>query len=148
MKNCILCETDGAEVIYRTGTWRVLLVDDANLPGFCRVVLNDHTAEMTDLPIAERTALMEVVWIVEQAVRDAMQPDKINLASLGNMVPHLHWHIIPRYQDDASFPDSIWSVPHRTIPENSLAMRKQRIPSLRNLLKKRLYERYGKKTQL
>ena len=143
MENCILCETDGAEAIYRTGKWRVLLVDDDNLPGFCCVVLNDHVAEMTDLPTAERTALMEVVWLVEQAVRDAMQPDKVNLATLGNMVPHLHWHIIPRYKDDATFPDAIWAAPRRTIAAESLALRKQRVPSLRNLLKERLTERYA-----
>lgn len=147
MENCVLCETDGAETVYRSEKWRVLLVDDANLPGFCRVVMNNHIAEMTDLPAAERTALMEVVWIVEQAVRDAMQPDKINLASLGNMVPHLHWHIIPRYKDDAAFPDAIWSTPHRTVPADILASRKQRLPSLRSLLRKRLSERYGETLQ-
>ena len=143
MENCVLCGTDSAEVIYRTGKWRVLLVDEGNLPGFCRVVLNDHVAEMTDLPADERNALMEVVWLVEQAVRDAMQPDKVNLATLGNMVPHLHWHIIPRYKDDATFPDAIWAAPRRTIAAETLALRKQRVPLLRSLLKERLTARYA-----
>lgn len=150
MENCILCETetDGAEVIYRTGKWRVLLVDDNSLPGFCRVVLNDHVAEMTDLPATDRTAIMEVVWLVEQTIRDAMQPDKVNLASLGNMVPHLHWHIIPRYKDDLTFPDAIWAIPRRTIVAEVLALRKQRVPFLRKLLKERLTERYANSTLL
>jgi diadenosine tetraphosphate (Ap4A) HIT family hydrolase len=38
-----------------------------------------------------------------------MHPDKVNIATLGNMVPHIHWHVIPRYKDDAFFPGSAWS---------------------------------------
>ncbi|MBR6001181.1 MAG: HIT family protein, partial [Oxalobacter sp.] len=97
MGKCVLCNTkDSTEVVYRSAKWRVLLVDDDSWPGFCRVILNDHIAEMTDLDYRQRTVLMDVVWIVEQVVREVMRPDKVNLASLGNMVPHLHWHIIPR----------------------------------------------------
>lgn len=142
--NCILCKRDDAEVIFRTELWRVLLVNDPNLPGFCRVVLNEHIIEMTDLPGTRRSALMDVVWLIEQTIRDVMHPDKINIASLGNMVPHIHWHIIPRYKDDMTFPDSIWSLPHRTINAEILAKRQQKIATLRNLLKTRLKERYGK----
>ena len=143
MKNCVLCETDGGEVIYRAGKWRVLIADEPNIPGFCRVILNDHIAEMTDLPIEERTALMDVVWLVEQVVRDTMQPHKINLATLGNMVPHMHWHIIPRYNDDTTFPDSIWSAPRRTIVPEILDSRKQRVPALKQQLITQLTARYG-----
>jgi len=46
-------------------------------------------------------------------LRDTLQPDKINLASLGNQVPHLHWHVIPRFADDAHFPDPIWAAARR-----------------------------------
>ena len=89
--------------------WRVILVDDKDYPGFCRVIWNAHVKEMTDLPDAERAELMGAVWKVEAAIRKVMQPHKVNLASLGNMVPHLHWHLIPRYQDDAHFPNPIWA---------------------------------------
>lgn len=47
-----------------------------------------------------------------------MHPDKINLAQLGNMVPHLHWHLIPRYKDDTHFPESIWGMQQRKISSN------------------------------
>ncbi|MEI4902545.1 HIT domain-containing protein, partial [Klebsiella pneumoniae] len=47
------------------------------------------------------------------ALRSLYSPDKVNLASLGNVVPHLHWHVIARFRDDAHFPDPIWSVPRR-----------------------------------
>jgi diadenosine tetraphosphate (Ap4A) HIT family hydrolase len=106
---CELCNVDGGELIVKTAQLRVVLIDDVNYPGFCRVIWNAHVKEMTDLPIADRSSLMQAVCKVEQAVRDVMQPHKINLASLGNMVPHLHWHVIPRYLDDAHFPNPIWA---------------------------------------
>ncbi len=143
MEKCVLCNTDSTEVVYRSAKWRVLLVDDNNWPGFCRVVLNDHVAEMTDLDYRQRTALMDVVWIVEQVVREVMQPGKVNLASLGNMVPHLHWHVIPRYRDDMTFPDAIWASPKRVVSPDVLDARKKRLPELRKCLVDRLSLQYG-----
>ena len=64
---------------------------------------------MTDLSFVERELLMTIVFAVEGSVREVLNPDKVNLASLGNQAPHLHWHVIPRFADDAFFPDSIWS---------------------------------------
>ena len=90
---CELCGQAGGEELYRTGQYRVVLVDDPQYPGFCRVIWNAHVKEMTDLPEAERALLMSVVWQVEAAVREAMQPYKINLASLGNVVPLSLIHI-------------------------------------------------------
>lgn len=52
---------------------------------------------------------MNVVYAVEAALRALLAPDKINLAALGNMVPHLHWHVIPRWRDDSHFPAAIWA---------------------------------------
>jgi diadenosine tetraphosphate (Ap4A) HIT family hydrolase len=113
---CPLCETDAGEVLWRDDLCRVIRVDDPAYPGFCRVILNAHIKEMTDLPPDQRQRLMEVVWATEAAVRETCAPDKINLASLGNMVPHLHWHVIPRWQDDPCFPDAIWAAPRRIPP--------------------------------
>jgi len=104
---------DGGAVIFRNDFLRVVLVEDADYPGFCRVICNTHLAEMTDLEIAQRSAMMMTVCKVEQALREVMRPDKINLASLGNMTPHLHWHVIPRYRDDKHFPQPIWGVAQR-----------------------------------
>ena len=63
--------------------------------------------------MAPRAHLMTVVWAVEAALRQVLDPVKINLASLGNQVPHLHWHVIPRFEDDAHFPDAVWAPPRR-----------------------------------
>jgi diadenosine tetraphosphate (Ap4A) HIT family hydrolase len=57
------------------------------------VVWNAHVKEMTDLAPAQRT-LLAAVWAVEAAQREVMQPEKVNLATLGNMTPHVHWHVI------------------------------------------------------
>lgn len=91
----------------------VVRIDDMDYPGFCRVILNRHLSEMSDLAPAERTRLMVVVFTVEETVRNIMQPDKINLASLGNKTPHLHWHVIPRFKRDRHFPEPIWGVTQR-----------------------------------
>ncbi len=71
-------------------------------------------AEMTDLARADRAHLMDVVFAVEAALRARLAPAKINLASLGNLVPHLHWHVIPRYRDDSHFPQPVWGAAQRT----------------------------------
>ena len=111
---CPLCQPDATEALWSDTFCRVIWVDDANYPGFCRVILNAHVREMTDLPPAERLRLMNVVFAVETAVREVAQPDKINLASFGNVVPHLHWHVIPRWADDVNFPDAIWAAARRS----------------------------------
>jgi diadenosine tetraphosphate (Ap4A) HIT family hydrolase len=81
---------------------------------------------MSELTFGERDMFMALVFAVEEAVRHVMQPAKVNLASLGNQVPHLHWHVIPRYQDDAFFPGSAWSVKVQQTPGAILETRKQK----------------------
>jgi diadenosine tetraphosphate (Ap4A) HIT family hydrolase len=108
---CPLCRDEGGELLWRDGFLRVVLASEPDHPGFCRVILNRHVAEMTDLDEVERIRLMRAVFSVEQAVRECCAPDKINLASLGNVVPHLHWHVIARFRDDRHFPATVWSAP-------------------------------------
>lgn len=110
---CELCETIGGELLWRDDRCRVVLVDDPDYAGFCRVIWADHVKEMTDLAPAECGHLMNVVFAVEAAVRSVLAPDKINLASFGNLTPHLHWHVVPRYRDDRHFPNPIWGAAQR-----------------------------------
>jgi diadenosine tetraphosphate (Ap4A) HIT family hydrolase len=116
----------------------VVLIDDALYPGFCRVIWHDHVKEVTDLNELDRMLLMDVLWQVEQVLREVMQPEKINLASLGNVVPHLHWHLIPRYTDDAHFPAPVWAEAKRQPSAVSLKVRVERLPALRAKMKQRL----------
>ena len=113
MDNCRLCREEGGALVWSGADCRIVQVNDTSLPGFCRVIWHHHIAEMSALNHAQRNLLMRIAFGVEEIVTSAMKPLKINLASLGNQVPHLHWHIIPRYEDDPYFPDSIWSEKHR-----------------------------------
>ena len=113
-KNCELCTSPGGELVWRSALCRVVLIDDTDYPGFCRVILNRHEPEMTDLAVNERQAMMRVVFAVESALRHLINPDKINLASLGNVTPHVHWHVIPRWREDRCFPNPIWGLAQRT----------------------------------
>ena len=108
MAACELCQGPGGEVVWQDALCRVVRVEAADYPGFCRVIWNSHVGEMTDLPSADRRHLMTLVFAVEAAVRSLLRPDKVNLASLGNMVPHVHWHVIPRRRNDRRFPQPIW----------------------------------------
>ncbi|MCW5625531.1 MAG: HIT family protein [Burkholderiales bacterium] len=108
--DCPLCSGPGGELLWRDDRLRVIAVDDALHPGFARVVWNAHVREMTDLDADDRAYCMAVVLAVESAVRDLVRPDKINLASFGNVVPHLHWHVIPRWTDDPHFPEPVWGA--------------------------------------
>lgn len=110
---CELCDGDGGEVLFRGEWFRVVAIDDARFPGFCRVIVTSHVREMTDLPAERQLALLRAVLAVERAVRAVANPDKVNLASLGNVTPHVHWHVIPRWRDDSHFPDPIWAPARR-----------------------------------
>ena len=111
--DCPLCAADGGDLVWRSRDLRVVLPDEPGFPGFTRVIWHGHCAEMTELAADERELLMAVVWRVEQVQREVLRPDKVNLASLGNVVAHLHWHVIPRWRDDSHFPAPVWAAPAR-----------------------------------
>lgn len=118
---CPLCTADGGRRIVRAAHWRIVLADDADHPAFTRVIWNAHVAEMSELDGAQRSELLEVVVRVESVQRAMLSPDKINLASLGNQVPHLHWHVVPRWRDDRHFPNAVWGAARPDAGEAPLA---------------------------
>lgn len=119
--------------MWRDQRCRVVAVDDPALPGFLRVVLNAHAIEMTDIADTDQAHLMRVVLATESLSRRHLSPDKMNLASLGNVVPHVHWHVIPRWRDDRWFPDPIWAQPRR----------EARVPDERLRLAEKLYTHFA-----
>ena len=106
--SCVFCDGDGGEVLWRDARCRVVLTTEP-FSGFCRVIWNEHVREMTDLSAANRSHLMDVVYAVESALRVRLTPIKMNLASLRNQTPHVHWHVIPRFADDSHFPNPVWA---------------------------------------
>lgn len=118
---CPLCMPTEHEVLWQDDVCRVVLLNDADYPGYCRVELLAHVKEMTDLAMALRHHLMNIVFAAEQAMRTVLQPAKINLASLGNKTPHVHWHVIPRFENDRHFPNSHWGEALRNHPTEPLS---------------------------
>jgi len=116
---CIFCEGDGGTVLWRDARCRVVLTGEP-FAGYCRVIWNEHVREMTDLVPADRARCMEAVFAVETALRRHLAPDKVNLASLGNLVPHVHWHVIPRFAGDSHFPQPVWGARQRDASPQAL----------------------------
>ena len=126
MSECVLCTTIGGKLIWQNDLMRVIDACDPDYPAFTRVIWKAHVAEMTDLDELARQELMRVVLLVEKVQRDVLRPDKINLAAFGNMVPHLHWHIIARWRDDAHFPQPVWAERPEASPAAKLAQENRR----------------------
>ena len=121
IKNCPLCDADGGLLIFKNDQFRVIQAVEVGFPAFYRVVWNAHVAEFSDLSPDERNACMNAVVLIEKTLREQLQPTKINLAALGNTVPHLHWHVIARFEGDSHFPASVWAAPQRAVDAEKLA---------------------------
>ena len=121
MPGCPLCESDGGALVWRGEALRLIRVQQPGTGASYRLVWNQHVREWTDLPPACRALGMDAVAAVERVLREVLAPEKINLASLGNQVPHLHWHIIARWSWDSHWPDPVWAEARRTVDAHRLA---------------------------
>lgn len=110
---CPLCAEEGGLPVWRGLHLRVIRAQEEGFPAFYRVVWNAHAAEFSDLDAADRQHCMDAVAVVERVLREHLAPAKINLAALGNMVPHLHWHVIARFDWDSHFPGAVWAPAQR-----------------------------------
>jgi diadenosine tetraphosphate (Ap4A) HIT family hydrolase len=118
VKDCVLCETDGGALIWRGARWRLIRADEPHVPAFWRWIANEHVAEISDLNEASYSECWRGLRLIERTIRDTLThhglpPLKMNVASLGNVVPHLHFHVIARFAQDAHFPAPIWAAPTR-----------------------------------
>jgi len=110
------------------------LFEDQFFPGWTVLVLKRHATELYELSRSERSSLMEEVNEVAAALAMTFEPVKMNYELLGNQVPHVHWHLIPRLADDPSPREAVWTVAHEPIrltPEK----RDERIARIREHLK-------------
>jgi diadenosine tetraphosphate (Ap4A) HIT family hydrolase len=111
----------------------VILNRDQFFPGYALLFTKEHVTELFHLDLAVRSGLMEEVSRVARALYDTFSPAKINYELLGNMVPHIHWHIVPRFASEPLWPRPIWAEPHDELtlsPEEYL----QRITKIRSAL--------------
>lgn len=112
---CTLCDPSRSNVVWRDSDWRIEVADHSSFPYYLLIVFESHVPELTDISAADRYRAMDLIASVESVLRVLLSPRKINVASLGNQVAHLHWHVIARFEWDLTFPDSIWS-PARSRP--------------------------------
>ena len=105
--------------------------------GQCQLIFDPrHVARLDELTADEWTRLAGDLYLAEQAIVRVLRPDHINVESLGNVVPHLHWHIIPRYLHDPSWGAPIWRVPLASMADTRLPdeERESLIASLRRAI--------------
>jgi diadenosine tetraphosphate (Ap4A) HIT family hydrolase len=112
---CVAC-TGGwppaSNRILDCGVSTAYLHDDQFFPGWTVLVLNRHATELFDLSPAERAALMDEVSRVAEALASEFGAVKVNYALLGNQLPHIHWHLIPRTAADPAPREAVWAVAH------------------------------------
>jgi diadenosine tetraphosphate (Ap4A) HIT family hydrolase len=108
---CPLCDAAGGRVVVQAPRWRLVHAEEAGFPAFYRVVWQEHVREFSQLARADRQACMDAVVTVEEVLIRHLQPTKVNVAALGNAVPHLHWHVVARFDWDSHFPGAVWAAP-------------------------------------
>ncbi|MBX3604262.1 MAG: HIT family protein [Piscinibacter sp.] len=118
--DCPLCRDAGGLLVWQDADWRVIRAAEPDFPAFYRVVAQAHVAEFSQLPAPARQRCMELVCVVERTLIERLAPTKINLAALGNMVPHLHWHVIARFDWDSHFPQAVWGPRQRDADAGAL----------------------------
>jgi len=110
---CALCEASGGPIVFQGAKFRVVRAEEAGYPAFYRLVWSEHVREFSDLDAADRALCMDAVVTIENVVREHLLPAKVNLATLGNVVAHLHWHVIARFHWDPAWPAPVWAASQR-----------------------------------
>jgi diadenosine tetraphosphate (Ap4A) HIT family hydrolase len=131
---CPLCDAAGGHVVFEGDKFRLIRADEDGFPAFYRVVWKAHVSELSDLVPADRALCMDAVVRAERVLREHLAPAKINLAALGNVVPHLHWHVIARFEWDSRFPAPVWAAAARVPDAGFLDAIVARRPALEQAL--------------
>jgi len=102
------------------GLSKAYLHDDQFFHGWTVVVFKRHATELFHLATTERIILMEEVNLVAKVVARVYEATKINYELLGNQLPHIHWHVIPRLAGDPAPLEPVWRVRHEPILSSGL----------------------------
>ncbi len=129
------------ELVCRLRQSIVLLGPWQYFEGYCIVVARTHAAELSQLPDAGRRAYFEDMCKVAKAIEVEFQPRKINYELLGNQVPHLHWHLFPRYASDPDVLKPVWLALDRAERDEAERERLQGSASSRIVVAERLRKR-------
>lgn len=111
------------------------LLPDQTYHGRTVVWLKEHFDDPVDLPVGLRISLMNEVMQVAEAVRRELRPDRLNYTCFGNVVPHVHWHIIPRRETDPDWGKAPWRENEQTLsPADAKALAARIAARLETLL--------------
>lgn len=118
MSDCPMCRkwVDDADLqVVELEHCYVLLNRDQFFPGYSFVFTKEHVTELFHLDLTTRQAVVEEVNRVAEVLNKTFEPTKMNYELLGNMVPHMHWHLVPRFDTDPLWPKPIWAEPHEEV---------------------------------
>lgn len=99
----------GSFEIGRIGGCRLLLKDNALFPWFLLVPEVEGIEDLHELPPARYTEVMAVVRRVSEFVADHFNPEKLNVACIGNQVRQMHIHVVARSTEDPAWPGTVWA---------------------------------------
>jgi diadenosine tetraphosphate (Ap4A) HIT family hydrolase len=126
----MLCTQATGVTLWQDAAWRVIRAEEVDFPAFYRVIARHHVSEFSELLAPERARCMDIVCAIERVLIEQLRPTKINLAALGNMVPHLHWHVIARFDWDSHFPQAVWGTRQREVAGGAAARLPMSLPDL------------------
>jgi diadenosine tetraphosphate (Ap4A) HIT family hydrolase len=150
--DCVFCKKLAAELPADEVVWQfphsvAFLGGFQYYQGYCLLIARSHARELNGLPDAERRAFLDEMCLLAKAIEDCFQPHKLNYELLGNQVPHLHWHVFPRYADDPERLKPVWLALERAERSASEAQRlrqgKMERARIRQTLEQRLRELTG-----
>jgi diadenosine tetraphosphate (Ap4A) HIT family hydrolase len=124
--NCPLCaprppSTEHGDLVAQLSVSSLFLAGNQTYHGQCVLIFDPrHVARMDELTPEEWRAMSADLFRAQQAVARVVTPDHMNIESLGNVVAHLHWHIVPRYRDDPRWGQPIWATPLESMIDTRL----------------------------
>jgi diadenosine tetraphosphate (Ap4A) HIT family hydrolase len=87
-------------------------IEESEIP-WLKVFTQEAYKEFSDTPTEVKLEIFRVLDIIEKEMLHFYKPKKINIASFGNYVPHVHWHIMARFEEDSYFPEPMWGEKQR-----------------------------------
>lgn len=89
-----------------------LEVEPSEIP-WVKVFTKRKIKEFSECTLEEKTEIFRMIDIIEKLMLEYFKADKINIASFGNVLPHVHWHIMARFKSDSYFPEPMWGQKQR-----------------------------------
>ncbi len=98
-------------VIYENNSIRIE-TEDSEIP-WLKIFTQEAYREMSEVPAEIKFEIYDLLDTIEKEMLAYYRPKKINIASFGNYMPHVHWHIMARFEEDAFFPEPMWGSRQR-----------------------------------